>query len=205
MRYRALAPLLLTAVFMLMPGISSAAAHHLVCADLPNGGTSCDSGTLTMNASGNGKYNSGSGKIFTPGTTYYFSFTASGTGTGYYGYIASASDVLTNSFTSGTYADQAIEYTPNLGGSDTWNSYVWGDTPGFTGTVSDMCWSDAPDECGPPPGGGGTGSSTIPVASSTVSILEAGDIIFMLGWIVFFLALIAMGMFISPIRSSYGR
>lgn len=48
-------------------------------------------------------------------------------------------------------------------------------------------------------GSGGEVSTT--TASTTVSVLEAGDIIFMLGWVVFFQALMAMGLFFNAAKS----
>jgi len=138
----------LLGVFFIFATKAHADAHHLTCGNFNGGSASCSAGVLTFTGSGDGKYNNGLGIIFSPGT-YYFSFTAVGTGTGEEGVFGDTT-FTTNPFSNGTVIDDPVTVPP---GDSSWNSYVWGDSGSFMGTVSDMCWSDSAGECeAAPPG-----------------------------------------------------
>lgn len=98
-------------------------------------------------------------------------------------------NVIENCGTASELGTYGTKYTTNSG--STWSG--------------EQNWTQNYDVYVTEGGGGGdppTGDVSTTTASTTVSVLEAGDIIFMLGWLVFFQALMVMGMVWNTVMPS---
>jgi hypothetical protein len=119
------------------------------CAFLNAGGASCSVDTIIFPGGQNiARYgDTGAGLYFVPGTTYYVTYTVTGSGTLRVNFAANVVD--------GTPVDIAGSQTdlpvtaPSFGGNS-WIAVYFDDTQGFSGTVSGICVSDHVGGCSPP-------------------------------------------------------
>jgi len=144
-----------TPVFLLVclffPLVSDAfTTHNYVCSDFHSiaGGATCTGNTATYTGSGGYVFdNTSIGGNLSPsgGESYYITFTASGSGTGYIQCGGSNNDGTPVSF-SGSVTDQPF----SCGSPNTSGGLVVGDNSSFVGTVTDICVSDTLGACAPP-------------------------------------------------------
>jgi len=202
-----------------IPQRVDAAAHHLSCVDFPTeaipDGVICPGAdTVVYNGADGLLLNIDDGIQFEPGT-YYLSFTAEGTGTGYAEIRGDFSSYGALYFEPGDTVDYEIEVTS---GDSSWNSVAFAGgffpmTPvDFVGDVTGICWSDAPGECAGTPTTTPTGFSPPPVRtamldcamdefSMTCDLLYYPEVyyhdwLFALSIILFFLVVLAGGFFL---------
>jgi len=164
---------------LLVPVVSFAFVdpQNYTCATLPNGAASCAGSTITFTGSNQARYSTtGSGIFYVAATTYYATYTVTGSGTLRARIIANAVDGTPVDVT-GSQTDLPV-VAPN-NGANTWTAFYFDDTQGFVGTVSGICVSDHIGGCTPtPPPGPSTASTTAVTVDDPAEQLFNAFIIF---------------------------
>lgn len=130
-------------VFFLVPAFAFAFTDptHADCSFLSVGSAPCSISTIDLTGGGV-QYRASvfSGLYFDSDTTYYVSYTASGSGNVRLTFSGNSNDG-TSVYVSGSQTDVAVDMTPS-GENTSYNFFMISNEGGFSGSVSDVCITD---------------------------------------------------------------
>jgi len=154
-----------------------ALSQNITCADLPNGAAPCTGSTITFAAANQDKFNSGAGIQIAEGTTLYVSLEHVGTGDGEFFIAGNSVDGSTHGAISGS--GSVVDFPVDVPTGNVWNTLYLRDLGSFSGTVSEICVTDTPGECGGTPPSPGTGSTTVMVVQNAAEQMFDAMILFL--------------------------